>query len=110
MVLEAAACALPCIGTRIPGLSDAVADGETGILVPLKNPTALESAILNLAGDSELRKQLGKNAKVRARRDYSSQLLAEAQLKNLHLEDIEDPAARKTIQEILNYLGLHTQK
>ena len=35
---------------------------------------------------------------------------AKAQIKNIDLRDIEDPAARKAIQEILNYLGLQVQK
>ena len=35
---------------------------------------------------------------------------AKAQIKNIDLRDIEDPAARKAIQEILNYLGLQAQK
>ena len=36
--------------------------------------------------------------------------MAQAQIKNINLQDIEDPAARKAIQEILNYLGLQSQK
>lgn len=35
---------------------------------------------------------------------------AQAQLKHIKLSDIEDPAARQAIREILNYLNLQTQK
>ena len=35
---------------------------------------------------------------------------AKAQIKNINLDDIEDPAARKAIQQLFNYLGLETQK
>ena len=35
---------------------------------------------------------------------------AKAQLKNIDLQKIEDPEARKAIREILNYLNLQTQR
>jgi len=36
--------------------------------------------------------------------------VAISQINNIDLRDIEDPAARKAIQEILNYLGLQSHK
>ena len=35
---------------------------------------------------------------------------AKAQLRNFNLQNIEDPEARKAIQEILNYLNLQTRR
>ena len=35
--------------------------------------------------------------------------MASDQIKKIDLKDIEDPAARKAIQEILNYLGLNSK-
>jgi hypothetical protein len=35
---------------------------------------------------------------------------AASQLNNINLQDVEDPAARRAIQEILNYLGLQSRK
>ncbi len=35
--------------------------------------------------------------------------VAASQIKNIDLRDIEDPTARKAIQEIMNYLGLNSQ-
>ena len=40
----------------------------------------------------------------------SKERVAAAQIKNMDLRDIEDPAARKAIQEILNYLSLQAKK
>ena len=40
----------------------------------------------------------------------TKELAAEAQIKNIDLQDIEDPAARRAIQEIMNYLGLESKK
>ncbi|MFA6238887.1 MAG: glycosyltransferase family 4 protein [Bacteriovorax sp.] len=79
VVLEAAACGLPSIGTRIPGLVDSIAEGLTGLLVELKNIEELKKAILTLAADKGKRELLGKNAKVRARADFDSVYLANLQ-------------------------------
>lgn len=79
VVLEAAACGLPTIGTRIPGLVDAIVDGETGILVELKNTEKLSEAILDLANDGQKRKRLGENAKKRVRADFDARLISELQ-------------------------------
>lgn len=35
---------------------------------------------------------------------------AKAQIKNINLKNIEDPEARKAIQQIFNYLNLQSQK
>lgn len=79
VILEAAACGLPSIGTRIPGLVDSIIDGETGVLVELNNISELSSAILNLTHDERLRKNLGLSAKKRAQKDFNSELIAEKQ-------------------------------
>lgn len=79
VVLEAAACAIPTIGSRIPGLVDAIVDGETGLLVGLKDIEQLKNAILLLASDSTKRQGLGANAKRRAREDFDSDFMAKVQ-------------------------------
>ena len=45
VLMEAVACGLPTITTDVPGCRNAIVDKKTGILVPLKNPTALANAI-----------------------------------------------------------------
>ncbi len=40
----------------------------------------------------------------------AKQRAAQAQIKAIDLEDIEDPAAKRAIQEIFNYLGLQARK
>lgn len=79
VVLEAAACELPTIGTNITGLVDAIVNSETGILVERENISELSQAIVDLAQSPQKRKQMGVQAKKRARNDFDAQLLAEAQ-------------------------------
>lgn len=53
---EAAACATPSIATRIPGHTDAVAEGRSGLLVD--GEAGLVSGLRELIGDGALRERL----------------------------------------------------
>jgi glycosyltransferase involved in cell wall biosynthesis len=79
-VIEAAACGLPAIASRIYGLTDAVVDGSTGFLVPPRDPVALAQRMRELAGDAMLRQRLGTAARERALRDFSQAALTGATL------------------------------
>ncbi|MBM3368316.1 MAG: glycosyltransferase family 4 protein [Betaproteobacteria bacterium] len=78
--IEAAACGLPAIATRIYGLTDAVVDSATGYLVPPRNPAALAQRMRELAGDPKLRLRLGTAARERALRDFPQAALTRATL------------------------------
>jgi N,N'-diacetylbacillosaminyl-diphospho-undecaprenol alpha-1,3-N-acetylgalactosaminyltransferase len=69
-LLEGAAASRPLIGTDIPGIRCAILDGQTGLLVPTNNETALAEAIQQLAGDAPLRLRLGRRARLRVERDF----------------------------------------
>jgi len=58
-VLEAAACGRPTIASRVGGVPEVLRDGETGLLVPPGDETALADAICRLAGDSESSRRMG---------------------------------------------------
>lgn len=79
-VIEAAACGVPAVATRIYGLTDAVVDGETGLLVPVGDVDALAEAMKRLAEDADLRKRMGAQARERAVRDFSSEQVTRAWL------------------------------
>ncbi|MCX7806397.1 MAG: glycosyltransferase [Planctomycetota bacterium] len=64
-VLEAQACGLPVIATDAGGLPDAVAHGETGLVVPQRDPSALAAAIRRLMGDGLLAARLAAAARAR---------------------------------------------
>ena len=66
VLMEAAAAGLPAVATDVPGCKEAVIDGATGLLVQAGDQNALAEAIGKLAGDAELRKELGGNARAHA--------------------------------------------
>jgi glycosyltransferase involved in cell wall biosynthesis len=62
---EAAACGTPAVATAIAGHTDAVLDGESGLLV--EHPADLGRALVRVLTDDGLRNRLGKGALSRAR-------------------------------------------
>ena len=66
-VIEANARGVPVVATRVPGLCDAVVDGETGLLVPLGDREAMAWALIGLLRDREERERLAGNAMARSR-------------------------------------------
>jgi glycosyltransferase involved in cell wall biosynthesis len=70
-ILEAAASGVPVIATDVGGISDFVADGETGLLVPSAEVAPLAAAILRLARDGALRQRMARVARARVAEDFS---------------------------------------
>lgn len=66
VLLEAMACSVPVVATRVGGVPDVVADGEDGLLVPHAAPEAMGAAIARLLADAELRRRLGERGRVKA--------------------------------------------
>lgn len=89
VVVEAGAMGVPTVGTRIVGLVDSVADGETGILVPAKDPIALQAALTRLLEDGALRRRMGQAARARAEALFDSRAVNRALLEEYRalLED-----------------------
>ena len=78
--LEAMAHARPVVATAVGGLRDLVVDGETGLVVPLRDTGALRAALERLLADRELRRRLGAAGRERARRDFSWAAVTDATL------------------------------
>ncbi|MCD7040370.1 glycosyltransferase [Pseudomonas sp. MAFF 311095] len=72
VVIEAAAMGIPTVGTSIYGLSDAVVEGVTGLLVPPQDADALARALARLLDDSTLLREFGKRANMRAVEEFDS--------------------------------------
>lgn len=76
--LEAAAMEVPVVATRIPGCVDAIQDGVTGTLVPVRNVDALEQAIRMYLDDPALRKRHGMAGRERVLREFRQEVIWEA--------------------------------
>lgn len=72
-IIEAAACGVPAVASRIYGITDAVADGKTGVLFTAGDVSALTQALLTLITDNMLRKQMGDAARERVIKLFSSE-------------------------------------
>ena len=68
VALEAMACGTPVVGTRVGGLQTLIEDGESGLLVPAGDDTALAEAIHAVLTDHRLRTHLSHGARERAER------------------------------------------
>ena len=65
VLIEAMELGLPIVASNVGGIPDVVVDGESGILVPEKNPVALADAFKRLATDSSLTEHLLAGARKR---------------------------------------------
>ena len=74
--LEAMACGLPLVATRIGGFPDMITPGENGALVPPRDPPALARALTALLADESARARLGAAARTRVERDFSPEVHA----------------------------------
>jgi glycosyltransferase involved in cell wall biosynthesis len=80
-LLEAAACGLPIVATDVPGCRDLIGHGNDGLLVPPRDATALADAVEKLLHSPALRLTLGNNARARAVREFSEEIVAEQTLR-----------------------------
>lgn len=76
VVIEAAAMGIPSVGTDIYGLSDAIVEGETGLLVPPGQVAPLTQALEQMLIYPEQRRAMGHAAQTRARADFATQALS----------------------------------
>ena len=62
--IEAQACRVPVIGTRVGGIPDVIQNRENGILIESKSHTEISDAIIELLENKDLREQIIKNAEI----------------------------------------------
>jgi glycosyltransferase involved in cell wall biosynthesis len=77
-VMEAMACGLPVVGTRVNGIAELVDDGRTGYLVPPSRPDLLAAALERLATDPVAAATLGRAGRERIREEFSVQKMVDA--------------------------------
>jgi N-acetyl-alpha-D-glucosaminyl L-malate synthase BshA len=62
--LEAMACELPIVASKVGGLPDIVKNGVNGFLVEPKNPEQIAAKVLLLLGNNALKERISKNNKI----------------------------------------------
>jgi len=74
-LLEAAACARALIATDVPGCREIVRDGDNGLLVPARDPSALADAILCLCDDDAQRLTMARRSRERVEGEFSDAMV-----------------------------------
>jgi glycosyltransferase involved in cell wall biosynthesis len=83
VIMEAMAAALPCVSTRLAGVPEMVVDGETGLLVPEKDPAALASALARALDRPEEAARFGQAGLARAKALFDQKITARQLLRAL---------------------------
>lgn len=90
--LDAMACGLPCVGTRVGAVPEIVEEGETGLLVPPGDDGALAEAIESLLDDPARARAMGLAGRQRVAERWRWEQVAE-RLERLLLRCVPDPRA-----------------
>ncbi|HEX7046970.1 MAG TPA: glycosyltransferase [Gammaproteobacteria bacterium] len=72
-LMEAMASRTPVVSTAVSGIPELVADGETGLLVPPRDPQALAAAIRRVLEDEALRKRCVEGAVKKVRNEFDAE-------------------------------------
>lgn len=72
VIVEAMFAGLPIVATAVGGIPEIVSDGETGLLIPPGDETALTAKLSDLLVDRELRGRMGEAGRRRAQLRFSA--------------------------------------
>ncbi|MFH1759690.1 MAG: glycosyltransferase [bacterium] len=88
VILEAMACGLPVVASKVGGIPDIIIHGKNGFLFNLDDLNSAENIVLELAGNKDLRNKIGKNAREFIINNNSMEKLKAslAELYSMHLE------------------------
>ena len=93
VLIEAAACGRAIVTTDVPGCRDAIEPKITGLVVPVRDATALANAIEQLLSDARLRQSMGVAGRELAEQEYGIDKVMAAHLK-IYQELMESCALR----------------
>ena len=76
-IMEACSMSLAVVATDIRGCREAIEHNKTGLLVPVKSSEKLAEAIIYLLSNRDLAKNMGKNAREKALREFDERVIFE---------------------------------
>lgn len=80
VLIEAAACGRAVVTTDVPGCRDAIEPETTGLLVPVRDASALADAIQSLIDNPQRRKRMGASGRALAEREFAIEKVVDAHL------------------------------
>jgi glycosyltransferase involved in cell wall biosynthesis len=76
IIMDAMACRLPIVASRVGGIPEVVDHMKTGLLIPPKGPKSLANAILKIYQDRELGRRLGQRGYEQVHQKFSAESMA----------------------------------
>jgi len=80
-IMEAMLMEIPAVATNIRGCREEVVNGETGLLIPIKNPDALADAIIKILSNPKMAKKMGEAGKKRVIEKFDEKMVLKKELK-----------------------------
>jgi glycosyltransferase involved in cell wall biosynthesis len=74
-LIEAAACGRPIVASDVPGCREVVRHGENGLLVPVRDASALAEALMRLLQSPNMRSEMGIRSRTIAENEFSIELV-----------------------------------
>jgi glycosyltransferase involved in cell wall biosynthesis len=75
VIMESAAMGVPAVGSHVKGNREAIVDGRSGLLVPLRDVPALTNAVLSLLNDPGKARQMGQEGRTFAQEHFDEQVV-----------------------------------
>lgn len=83
-IIEAMAAGLPVVATDIRGSREEVVEGETGLIVPVRDAAGLGQALIKMADDPAKARRMGEAGRRRAVEQFDEQRVIERQMVRIH--------------------------
>src|SRR5438876_1782479 len=93
VALEAMACEVPVIATRVGGIPEVVQDGVDGFLYDVGDTNSMADGCLSILSNPEVRERLGKAAREHANRNFCASKIV-LQYEDLYARTIEEARSR----------------